>query len=131
MSELIVESMKRSVEAMNRGDKEAWALETDPSILVTPVAGWPDPGPFRGIDDAWEFFRGVGDAFRKSGPFELVEMVVEGDRAVASVSREVWIEGEDDAIPMTVHMALVFKDGKLIENTNFLDRDQALECLRV
>ncbi|HMT04406.1 MAG: nuclear transport factor 2 family protein [Solirubrobacterales bacterium] len=126
MSEEFAESMKRSVAAMNEGDKEGWALEMHEEIRVMPVPGWHEPGPFSGIDDSWDFFRRIDEVFLEAGPVEIVEMISDGDRAVASVSRMVRVEGQPDEIETVVHMALLLEDGKTIENANFLDRSQAL-----
>lgn len=131
MSESFRESMQRSVTAMNEGDKQGWALEMHEEIRVMPVPGWHEPGPFEGIDDSWEFFRRIDEAFLEAGPVEIVEIVSEGDRAVASVSRVVRVEGVPEEIETVVHMALMLKDGKTIENANFLDRSQALAHARL
>lgn len=120
-------SMKRSVAAMNAGDKEGWAREMHPDITVMPVPGWPDAGPFNGVDDSWDFFRRIDDAFIEAGPVEILEIVRDGDRAVASVRRVVRVEGVPDEIESVVHMALRLEDDKTIENANFLDRAQAFE----
>lgn len=111
---------------MNQGDKEGWSKEMHPDLTVLPVPGWPDAGPFSGIDDSWDFFRRIDDAFLEAGPVRIVEIVSEGDRAVASVSRIVKVEGQPEPIETVVHMAIRLSDGKTIENANFLDHDQAL-----
>jgi ketosteroid isomerase-like protein len=48
MSEENVEIARRSAEAFNRGDIDAWLADIDPEIEWHGVSDEPDPGPFRG-----------------------------------------------------------------------------------
>lgn len=118
--------MKQSVAAMNQGDKESWSRKMSADVMVRPVDGWPDPGPFVGIDDAWDFYQGIENNFESSGPHELVEATEFGPKALAAVKRRVRPKGMDEDVDITVYMVFKFEDGLVRENVNFLDRHEAL-----
>jgi hypothetical protein len=40
--------LKASLAACNAGDMEAFRELNDPNVIMWPVEGWPEPGPFVG-----------------------------------------------------------------------------------
>jgi ketosteroid isomerase-like protein len=85
MSEENVETMRRSVVAVERRDKDAWREFCHAEIEAVPVGDWPE-GEIRGHDDAWDFLIAV-DELWEPGRWELNEVTDGGDNVAARMQR--------------------------------------------
>ena len=50
MSRENVESVRRGLEAFNRGDKAGWLTTFDPDAEMFPAKKWPEHAPIRGAE---------------------------------------------------------------------------------
>jgi ketosteroid isomerase-like protein len=114
--------------SMNRGDKAGWGEGVSPDVIVEPVPGWPDPGPFVGIDEAWDFFTGIERAFAEVGPNEVLDVFGESDRLVIVFRRVIRVEGGEPT-PVDVFMAATVANGKFNSLRSFYTEADAREKL--
>jgi len=52
-----VARVRQSLHAFNRRDRAAWIALRDRDLEVVPSGDWPEAGPFRGREAAWDFCR--------------------------------------------------------------------------
>ena len=85
MSEENVETIRRGIDAYNRGDKAAWLDAYDADVVMIPAREWPESSPTRGREALWDFYMealatwetaaipelGEGDRLRGSGRGQL------------------------------------------------------------
>jgi ketosteroid isomerase-like protein len=121
------ERFQRWGEAFERRDREAWDAETAPDISMTPVPGWPDPGPFVGRDSAWEFMLGTEDNFDEVIYDGATEVMEKGDVVFVCAKRQMRPAGTADLLEVLLYMIANVGDGGVVQVRSFLDRDQALD----
>ena len=87
MSQENVESLRRSVDAFNRGDRAAWLATADPGGEMVPAKDWPENRPVHGPKAIWDYYVGVTQAW-EVGSFELPEIIEAGaDKVVFNARR--------------------------------------------
>lgn len=125
MSEENVETMRRSVAAVERRDKDAWREFCHAEIEAVPVGDWPE-GEIRGHDDAWDFLIAV-DELWEPGRWELNEVTDGGDNVAARMQRD--LRGKSSGIEVEYDYWVVFnfRDGRISRVEWFENRQEALE----
>ena len=130
MSEENVESFKRTVEAMRRGDLEAALEFADPEIewypgLVATVAG--GATVYRGHDGMRQWQRDSYEVFGEV-EFEFSDVRDLGDRLVALGYLRV--RGVASGAPAESPFCYLidYREGKAIRGRTYLDRQEALEA---
>ena len=75
MSRENVETMRQSLEALDRRDRPAWLAQCDQDFEVVASGAWPDAEVIRGPRLAWDFYVEVMEAFEDfvSADAELVD----------------------------------------------------------
>lgn len=122
MSQDNVETLRRGIEAFNRGDWEASLAEIHPEVKWHSPSGVPDAGVYHGHEGVKRFFAGWAEAF-KGFRTEIEEMIDGGDR-VTAVTRPVGT-GAASGIPMeggVLSQTAEFRDGKIVRLTMTVGR---------
>jgi ketosteroid isomerase-like protein len=69
MSEETLMTLRRALDAFNRGDKVAWLAACDPQAENVPPREWPENAPIRGAEEIWDFYVKAVEAWEE-GAFE-------------------------------------------------------------
>ena len=120
-----VESAERIYSARLRGDFDALVAELDPDVEWRPHLTALGGDVIRGRDDVRDYLMslaGEWDDFRQ----ELEQVFDAGDLVVVFLNTHG--RGRASGVEVHLHVAHVlrFKDGKGVENTTYLDREEAL-----
>jgi ketosteroid isomerase-like protein len=128
MSEENVETLRRAVEAFDRGDEDEWIAAWHPDAELYDFTELPDvPQPYRGHEGVRRWATNVrsvlGDFRMNPRAFTRLDDAVLMDIEVRGV-------GERSGVPvgMTVHILAWIQGGKIARTRAFLDRAQALEA---
>ena len=115
MSQENVEIVLESIRRFRPSGLDEWAELWHPDTRMTLPEGFPEPGPFIGLDAVKREFERVIDSFSVLR-FEDVEVVADsGDWVVATY--RVPARGATSGVEADVHLAVAYrvKDGLLIE----------------
>ena len=83
MSQENVDVVRANVAAWNAGDVDAMRERYDPNVIVRPVEGWPEPGPFVGRDAVIRQWKQQREAFQFSDVLEPIsDFINVADRVV-------------------------------------------------
>src|SRR4051794_2150668 len=128
MSQENVETVRRAVEAINRGALDAWTAEADPGIEWYVLPDDPNPGPYRGYQAIAEMvgmwqgtfvdFRGEAQEYIDAGEHVIVPMCMRG-RPRAS---------EAEVVLDEVYVCTI-RDGKIVEVREYWTRAQAFDAV--
>ena len=128
MSHDNLEIARRSVEAFNRGDIDAWLADVHDEIEWHGVPDEPDPGPHRGHDgvlrmvarwtETFPDLRAEAEEFIDAGEYVVVPMLLRGH--MPDSDAEVVVED------VMVHR---YRDGKIVEVKEYRTREAALEAV--
>jgi ketosteroid isomerase-like protein len=127
MSQENVEIVRASNEAWNSGDMDALRELYHPDVIVRPLEGWPEPGPYVGRDAVmrqWEDQRETWDA-------DAVEVIGDYvDTADHVVVRGTW-RGAGHGPDANFEFTAVFtvRQGKIFGIEFFWDHAEALEAV--
>jgi len=126
MSEENVETMRRSVEAFERRDKDAWCELSHPEVEAVPTGDWPE-GEIHGHDAVWDFLIAVDEPW-EPGHWELNEVTDGGHDVAARMQRD--LRGKSSGIEVEYDYWVVFsfRDGRVCRVEWFENRQQALEA---
>jgi ketosteroid isomerase-like protein len=122
--DLVLESIRR----FRPGGLDEWAQLWHPDARLTIAAGWPEPGPFIGLDAVRREFERVIDSF-SALRFEDVEIVAAaGDWVVATY--RVPARGTASGLESDFHFAVAYRveAGLLIECAVRWQVDEALQA---
>jgi ketosteroid isomerase-like protein len=123
-----VETLKRGIDAFNRGDKAAWIALAHPDAETVPTPDWPEQGPYLGPEAAWEFYAQAEEVFATPPPEpEEWEIIDAGEKLFAANPRAIGVRGED-TIDFNLYGVFTFRRGKITRTQWFLEREQALEA---
>jgi ketosteroid isomerase-like protein len=128
MSQENVELVLESVRRFKPGGLDEWAELWHPDTRLTTPEGWPEPGPFIGLDAARREFERLLDSF-PGFDIEDVEIVADsGDWVVAKF--QIPVRGAASGIRSNLNAAIAYRveGGRLIECLIHWDADGALEA---
>lgn len=123
-TDLVLESIRR----FRPEGLDEWAELWHPDTRLTVAEGWPEPGPFIGLDAARREFERFLESFSAVG-FEDVEIVAaSGDWVVATFL--VPARGATSQVESDFHLAVAYRveDGLLIECAVRWRVDEALQA---
>ena len=128
MSEENVETIRRGIDAYNRGDKAAWLDAYDADVVMIPAREWPESSPTRGREALWDFYMEALATWETAAIPELGEVIDSEDRVVGN-SRYVG-RGKSSGAPFDFNYWFVatFRNGRQSRVEWFSDREQALEA---
>ena len=127
MSQKNVETMRRTLEAFNRGDKAAWLAEHDPDVVMIPAREWPENAPIRGADAIWDFYVAATDPWDE-GSSQFDEVIDSGDTLVINNRRGARGRASGANVEFSYWTVTTFRSGKPIRHEWFADRAEALEA---
>jgi ketosteroid isomerase-like protein len=128
MSQENVELVLESIRRFRPSGLDEWAELWHQDTRLTIAEGWPEPGPFIGLDAVKREFERVIESF-SAFRFEDVEVVADsGDWVVATY--RVPTRGAASEIESDVHLAVAYRveDGLLIECAARWRVEEALEA---
>jgi ketosteroid isomerase-like protein len=129
MSQENVELVLESIRRFRPEGLDEWAQLWHPDTRLTVPEGWPEPGPFIGLDAARQQFERMLDSF-PAFRFEDVEIVVaSGDWVVARY--RIPARGAVSGLEADFNFAVAYRveDGLLIECAARWQVDEALEAV--
>jgi ketosteroid isomerase-like protein len=76
MSQENVEIVRRAFAAWNAGDVDAIRELHDPDVIVRPIEGWPEPGPFVGREAVLRWLEQLREAWDTDAmePIRFIDM---------------------------------------------------------
>jgi ketosteroid isomerase-like protein len=139
MSEENLETLRRSLEAFDRRDRDAWFAFCDQDYEVIPIADWPETD-IRGRDAAWDFYVEVLGAFQQSRVSEDTELLdagpdkvlvhyrgdLRGRESGADVGFDYWLVSTEARIPLA--WVAGFHQGKVSRLQSYENATEALEA---
>jgi ketosteroid isomerase-like protein len=127
MSQENVEVVRANFESWNAGDMEAFRERYDPEIIVRPLEGWPEPGPYVGREAVLRQWVRQRDAF-DADDLDVVEYIDAADRVVVRfIWRGVGHHGPESNMELTG--VYTVRKGKIVFIEFFRDHTEALETL--
>ena len=126
-----LETFRASLEAFDRRDKASWLETRHRDYEVITSKEWPE-GDVRGRDAAWDFYVTIADAFERR-PFSDDIEVMDGGPDNVVVHQRNDAPGAESGVNVEIDYWVVvsFRDGKMIRDQWFEDRDEALEAARL
>jgi ketosteroid isomerase-like protein len=125
-----VDTLRRALEAFNRGDRAAWLEMCDPLLENVPPREWPESNRVLGRELAWDFFTAATEPWEDS-PLEHGEIVDGGSVVAAEVRGSVRGRASGAGVPWGFWQVVRFRDGRMIHFSWFADRAEALEAAGV
>jgi uncharacterized protein len=128
MSQENVAVLRRSIEAFNRGDPDAWVAALAPEFEYTAsgaVVGI--RGTYRGADGFRRFLDSFWDEFDEPKA-ELGELIAEGDQVLASVTFSGRGKNSGVATSLDLWHLWTLRDGKAVRGQAFTSKDEALKA---
>jgi ketosteroid isomerase-like protein len=126
MSQENVEIARAVTEAWNTRDMDALRELYDPDVMVRTAEGWPEPGPYVGVEVALREFARYLDTLDASR-FESITYVDAGDRVVARLNWRGVGHGPDMNLEFTT--VTTVRKGRIIFIEFFWDHAEALEAV--
>jgi ketosteroid isomerase-like protein len=128
MSQENVELVLESIHRFRPGGLDEWAQLWHPDTRLTIAEGWPEPGPFIGLDAVRREFERVIDSF-SALRFENVEIVADSGQWVVATYR-VPARGTASGLESDFRFAVAYRveDGLLTECAVRWQVDEALEA---
>jgi ketosteroid isomerase-like protein len=137
MSQENVELARRTWDAFNRRDRDAWLATRHPDSEVVPAGAWPEADVIRGPEAIWDFYVAILDAFDAFPANELelvdaggqVELVDAGPEGVLVHHRHA-LRGKTSGADVEFEYwnVVTLREGKILRDHWFADQDEALEA---
>jgi ketosteroid isomerase-like protein len=126
MSQKNVEIAQALTAAWNAGDMDAVRAIYDPDVVVRTAEGWPEPGPFLGVDAVVREFSRYRETF-EDPMFVPISFTDAGDRVVA---RQIYHgAGHGPDINLEFTTVSTHRNGRVILLEFFWDHAEALEVV--
>ena len=125
-----VDSFKRAVDAVNRGDLEAFLEEVDPELEWYPLY----PGLLGGEEAVYRGYEGVREANREANElwveyhYEFSAFRELGDRVVAIGTLRARGRQSTVEIESPIGYVVDFEDGKMVRARGYGDPEEALQA---
>ena len=126
MSQENVEIVRKSIEAWNAGDMDAFRELYDPEIIMRPPERWPEPGPFVGREAVMREWHQTRETWDTDTVEPISDFSDDGDRVVV---RTVWRgigQGPESNIETT--QVVTVREGRIVSLEFFWDHAEALEA---
>jgi ketosteroid isomerase-like protein len=130
MSQENVETMRRSLQAFDQRDRNAWLASRHPDVEVVPAGIWPEADMIRGPEAGWDFYVAALDAFEAINLGEAVELVDAGaDEVLIHYGLTVRGKTSGAEVEFVFSVVVTFRDGKIVRDHWFVDQADALEAV--
>jgi ketosteroid isomerase-like protein len=128
MSEENVELIKRSADAFNRRDVDAFIEFADPEIVIKPrIAAMEGGGPYRGHVGVRRFVQHLTAAF-PDWKVELGEVRSRGNLTFAEMRTRGHGAGSETPVEDTLWQVAEWRDGKCLGWQNYGQKSEALKA---
>jgi ketosteroid isomerase-like protein len=125
VSEADVESVKRGVEAYNRGDVEGVLEGADPEVIAVPVRSLLEGGEYSGHDGLRKFLADMEEDW-ESREVELTDVRDLGDRVLVLGNFHAVGKASGSEVRQPVAWVCEMRDAKLLRLNAFSDQEAAL-----
>jgi ketosteroid isomerase-like protein len=127
MSQENVEVVRRTLEAWNAGDMDAFSALHDPNVVWLRLEGWPEAETRVGREACMSQYERMRSAFDVDTIEPITDLIAAGDRVVV---RFIW-RGTGRGPEMTLELTSLFtvRKGKLLIIEQFWDHAEALQTL--
>jgi ketosteroid isomerase-like protein len=127
MSRENVELVQRGYEMWNAGDMDRVREIYSPDVIMRAPPGWPEPGPFIGVDAVIAQFVGAREAWDEDA-FEFVSgFLAAGDRVAIRTLWRASGHGPESKIEWT--NVFTVRNGQIVFLEYFWDHGDALDAL--
>jgi ketosteroid isomerase-like protein len=128
MSEENVEIVRRSVEALNRRDFDAWLEFFHPDAEVHDLPTVPDVPVMHGRDELRKWVETQAKVWTDESYYELEEFTASGDFVIVAVRAHAWGRGSRAPAGFSFFQVLEMREGKIQRAWAYFDEEQALEA---
>ena len=123
-----VETVRSSIEALDRRDREAWLELYDQDAEFRADADWPEAEVVRGREAVWDMIVNIVDAWEQA-PSNMVEVIDAGeDRLVARFRQPVRGKASGVETEFDYWLVATFRGGKFLRSWWFSDRAKAFQA---
>ena len=126
MSQENVELVRESMEALLRGDRDAWFAIHDEDFEIVAIRDWPETG-VRGREAAWNFDMRILESFEWA-PIEVELVDAEADKVLAHLRYEARGASSGAQVELDQSMVATVRQGRILRVQWFVDRAEALEA---
>jgi ketosteroid isomerase-like protein len=129
MSQENVEILRRSFDAFNRGDDDAFIATWHPEGELYELVGIPDaPDVYRGHDGVREWLANARSTIGEDFQMEPRDFTPVGEKVLAEIVGSGVGEGSGVPVEWTTYIVLWMRNGKIARTRAFLQRDEAFEA---
>lgn len=127
MSEENVAIVKRSIDAVNRRDLDAYAALITPDFELIPAMTGFTGVSFRGREGFGRYLEELGDTWEE---FQVVAEELRDLDAMVLVFMRLEARGRGSGVPVTARQAFIcdFRGGKISRTRSYLDHGEALRA---
>jgi ketosteroid isomerase-like protein len=126
MSQKNVEIVRNVFEAWNAGDMDAVHEAYDPEVIVRPLKGWPEPGPFVGRDAVMRQWERQREAFDTDAVELIGDPFDAGERIMV---RLIWRgAGYGPEANWEVTTVCTVRNQRILYQEFFWDHSEAIEA---
>jgi uncharacterized protein len=127
MSQENVEIVRRSFEAWNAGDMEAYRELYDPDSVLRMPEGWPEPGPYFGREAVIRQLEQIRDAWDSDVAEAISDFIDAADRVVVRFVLHGQGRGPEAKLEMTV--VFTVRKGRILSLEASWNHAETLETL--
>jgi len=127
MSQETLKVVEAMGDAWNAADRDALREVYDPDVVIRVPEGWPEPGPFMGLEAVMRQWERTRDAWEED-TFELVGDLIDVGNRVAV--RLIWT-GKSRGTQTQLEFTAIYtvRRGKVSYQESFWDHAEALEAV--
>jgi ketosteroid isomerase-like protein len=126
MSQENVELVQEAMEALLRGDRDAWFPIHDEEFEIVAIRDWPETG-VRGREPAWDFNMRILESFEWT-PIEVERVDAGADKVLVHVRYEARGAGSGAEVELDQWFVATVRDGKIFRVEWFTDGVEAREA---
>ena len=126
MSEENVELVREAMEALLRGDRDAWFAIHDEDFEIVPIRDWPETG-VRGGEAAWNFHMRILESFEWA-PIEVEHVDAGADKVLVHLRYDARGVGSGAKVELDQWFVSTVREGKILRLQWFTDGVEAREA---
>jgi ketosteroid isomerase-like protein len=126
MSQENVELVRQAMEALLRGDRDAWFTIHDEDFEIVPIRDWPETG-VRGREAAWNFHMRILESFEWA-PIEVERVDAGADKVLVHLRYDARGAGSGAEVELDQWFVATVRDGKIFRLVWFTDGVEAREA---
>ena len=128
MSEQNVEIVRRVIEALNRGDIDAWLEGIQPDVETHDLPTIPDAPVRRGHDDLRKWVEMMRDTREEKSYYEPEEFTAAGNFVLVAVRAHGWGRGSGAPIEVSFFQVFEMRERKVQRSWAYFDKAEALQA---